>query len=86
MSKLKKIIVFLFSLIIFLLLILITLGWYDVKKRSSVKILSRIPIQLTIPEKIRNFLKSTIFYIPNLQNSYNEQNKTLKNLEINFRI
>jgi len=86
MSKFKKKIFFLFSLIIFLLLILITLGWYDVKKRSSVKILSRIPIQLTIPEKIRNFLKSTIFYIPNLQNSYNEQNKTLKNLEINFRI
>ena len=66
MSKLKKIIVFLFSLIIFLLLILIILGWYDVKKGSSVKTLSRIPIQLIIPEKIRNFLKSTIFYIPNL--------------------
>jgi len=84
MSKFKKKIVFLFSLIIFLLLILITLGWYDVKKGSSVKILSRIPIQLIIPDKIRNFLKSTIFYIPNLQNLYNEQNKNLEKLGNKF--
>tara|TARA_B100001142_G_scaffold278165_1_gene288120 strand:- start:5641 stop:7110 length:1470 start_codon:yes stop_codon:yes gene_type:complete len=58
---------------------LITLGWYDVKKGSSVKILEIIPIQLIIPEKIRTLLKNTLFYVPNLQNLSDQQNKKLKN-------
>ena len=78
MSKFKKRIIYIFSLITFLSLILITLGWYDVRKGSSVKILKVIPIQLILPEKIRTFLKNTLFYIPSLQNLNDIQAKNLE--------
>ena len=83
-KKKKKIFIYIFFLIIFLSVILLTLGWYDVRKGNSVKVLKVIPIQLIIPEKIRTFLKSTLFYIPNLQNLNDEQTKDLekfKNLQ-----
>ncbi len=82
--KKKKKFIYIFFLIFFLSVILLTLGWYDVRKGNSVKILKVIPIKLIIPEKIRTFLKSTLFYIPNLQNLNDEQTKDLekfKNLQ-----
>jgi hypothetical protein len=79
MNKIKKRLIYIILLIFFFSLILITLGWYDVKKGSSVKILEIIPIQLIIPEKIRTLLKNTLFYVPNLQNLSDQQNKKLKN-------
>ncbi len=78
--KKKKIFIYIFFFIFFLSVILLTLGWYDVRKGKSVKIFQKIPIKLIIPEKIRIFLKDTLFYIPNLQNSYDEQTEDLKNL------
>ena len=78
MNKFNKKIVYIFSLIIFLSIILITLGWYDVRKGDSVRILKIIPIQLIIPNKIRAFLKETIFYIPSLQNLSDKKTKELK--------
>ena len=79
MIKIKKKIIYVILLIFFFSLILVTLGWYDVRKGASVKILEIIPIQLIIPEKIRIFLKDTLFYVPNLQNLSEQQTKELKN-------
>ena len=79
MNNIKKKIKYAIFLIFFLTLILVTVGWYDVRKGASVKILKIVPIQLIIPEKIRTFLKDTLFYVPNLQNLSEQQTKELKN-------
>jgi len=51
--KKKKKFIYIFFLIFFLSVILLTLGWYDVRKGNSVKILKVIPIKLIIPEKTK---------------------------------
>ena len=79
MNNIKKKIKYAIFLIFFLTLMLVTVGWYDVRKGASVKILKIVPIQLIIPEKIRTFLKDTLFYVPNLQNLSEQQTKELKN-------
>ncbi len=73
-----------FFLILLISLIILVIGWNDVKGGRGVQTFKSIlPFSVKIPPKIRSFLKKTIFFIPNLQNTVKEQRfhiEKLKNL------
>ena len=76
----KKIKIFI-SLILVLFLILGALAWYDIKGGAEVRIFEKLGINLKISPKINNFLKKTIFYLPDLQNDNKIQAARIEELK-----
>ena len=80
-SKFSKIIkIFLFLIFLFFL-ILFVIGWYDVKGGRKVRTFEYLNLNVIIPHKIRSFLKETIFYLPNLQNTAEKQRARIEELK-----
>jgi len=78
MSKKIKI---LLSIILILALALIAAGWYDIKGGRNVQVFSYLKLNVIIPVKIRNFLKKTLFYLPNLENTVKKQDARIEQLK-----
>ena len=82
MSLRKKIYYFI-SFLILVVALLIVLGWHDVRKGTSFRINYFLGIEFSFPSKLVTILKNTIFIVPSLQKTVEEQDiqiNRLKNL------
>ena len=71
-----------FFLILLISLIILVIGWNDVKGGRGVQTFKSIlPFSVKIPPKIRSFLKKTIFFIPDLQSTNKKQRLRIEELK-----
>ena len=80
MSLRKKIYYFI-SFLILVVALLIALGWYDVRKGASFKINYFLGTELRFPSKLVTILKNTIFIVPTLQKTVEEQRTQINRLK-----
>ena len=66
--------------LLFIIIILVIFGWYEVSKNSS----KQSYIEKILPEDIKNIIKQTVFYIPNLKNKYENLYKQFEEYEHKF--
>ena len=80
MSIRKKIYYFI-SFLILVVALLITLGWYDIRKGRSFKVFEYLGINLKLPTQLITTLKNTIFIVPTLQKKVEKQSNELNRLK-----